>query len=349
VAVGVGVVLARATRRRRLEPSRDRDRRLGLRPGEPPTQGLQRMALGQIDLAIDALEGTGAGEAPSANAVHETRKALKRLRALLRLLRNELGEAVFTRDDDAIRHIARHLSDARDAEVMLATLDALMQRHPSKLGRRKGVRTLRKSLLAEHHRIERQTLGSSAARAQVLAQLRALRESVAAWRLPDSDSTTRTEVGLLEIYAQGRKRLRRAGRKRGKDVRAMHHWRKRVKDLRYAAEMLERRPRSRGSKRGRDARLHQVAARADALAETLGEDHDLAVLAERVRAASKRSKRSGHARKRHSRPQPIGRTTRRTLLKLIARRRRKLRSRALRDGERLYRRGPRKLLRQGRR
>jgi len=56
------------------------------------------------------------------------------------------------------------------------------------------------------------------------------------------------------------------------------------------------------------------------------------VLAERVRADAKPR---NNRRKKSRRP---GRATRKTLLKLIARRRRKLRKQALRDGERLYRR-----------
>ena len=123
-------------------------------------------------------------------------------------------------------------------------------------------------------------------------------------------------------------------------MRAMHLWRKRVKDLRYVAEMLERRQQSQKKRHGRSARLHRLADRADTLAEVLGEDHDLAVLAARVHAEAKSGK---HARKKSKR---IGRTTRKALLKQIARRRRKLRRRALREGEHLYRRSPKKFVRQ---
>ncbi len=340
VAVGVAVVLARATRERRAQPLTDRDRQLGLKPDETPIQGLRRMALGQVDLAIEELAGANTGRKRGKKAVHETRKALKRLRALLRLLRRELGEDAFAREDAAMRDIARRLSGARDAEVMLATLDALVERHPRKLARRKGVRRLRRVLLAEHERMERQTLGDGAALEHVLTQLRDLRVRVAAWPLRDHDAKRLVDAGLRDLYAQGRRRFRRAERKRGKDMRAMHLWRKRVKDLRYAAEMLERRSQSQRKRRGRSARLHRVADRADTLAEVLGEDHDLAVLAERIRAEAKPGKR---ARKKSKR---IGRATRKALLKQIARRRRKLRRRALREGERLYRRGPKRFVRE---
>jgi CHAD domain-containing protein len=110
----------------------------------------------------------------------------------------------------------------------------------------------------------------------------------------------------------------------------MHEWRKRVKDLRYVTEMLA----SRGKTAGKDdQRLRGVASRADALGELLGDEHDLAVLAQWIRQNGKR---------RRTR---VGRKTRRTLLKLIERRRRELRRRALRDGERLYRDSPKQFLR----
>jgi len=338
--VGVAVVLARATRERLTQPLPDLDRRLGLKPDETLAHGLQRMALGQVDLALEQLAGASAGEKRAEKAVHETRKALKRLRALLRLLRRELGEDAFAREDAAVRDIARQLSGARDAEVMLATLDALIERHPRKLARRKGVRRLRRALLAEHERTEHQTLGDGAALEHVLTELRDLRVRVVAWPLRDRDATRQVDAGLRDLYAQGRKRYRRAERTRGKDIHAMHLWRKRVKDLRYVAEMLERGSKSQKKRRGRSAHLHRLADRADTLAEVLGEDHDLAVLAERVRAQAKPGNR---ARKKSKR---VGRATRKALLKQIARRRRKLRRQALREGERLYRRGPKRFVRE---
>jgi CHAD domain-containing protein len=103
-------------------------------------------------------------------------------------------------------------------------------------------------------------------------------------------------------------------------MRTLHEWRKRVKDLRYVAEMLG---------------AHKVAKRADELGELLGEEHDLAVLAQRVRREAKAGRASGAP----------GRRARKRLLKLIASRRRKLRKRALRDGERLYGRKPARFVR----
>ena len=341
VALGMGVALAKAERERRAGRTRlAAERQFGLLPGEPLHEGLRRIALGQLDLAIELLGGAN-GSAPDEKAVHETRKALKRLRALMRLLERELGEEAYARESAALRSTGRRLAGARDAEVMVSTLEALLERHPRKLGRRRGLVKLRARLVAEREAATARTLGDAAMRWEVLAELRAIRARVAAWRLTEARGMRLVEPGLARLYRQGRRRHGRATRGRSDRGRALHEWRKRVKDLRYAAEILDRRDpaarrgRGRGRARGKDARLiGELARSADRLGEALGEEHDLAVLAERVRVQSRRG--AGAAR--------LGRRSRRAALKTIARRRRALRSRTLREGARLYRRSPKRFV-----
>jgi CHAD domain-containing protein len=328
MAVGVGVALARAGQERRSVRQRRRDRRLGLAPGEPLADALERMAAGQAELVLELFS---ADATPDARTVHETRKALKRLRALLRLLEHRLGEDAYARESTALRHAARQLSDARDAEVILNTLDGLIARHPRALGRRTGVRRLRARLAHERAHTERLTLGQPATRTAVIHELSAFRDGIAAWKLPERPGIGLVERDLRRLYSQGLERHKHVLRGKGDQVQAMHEWRKRVKDLRYAAEMLQRR----GSQKRRrsDKRLRELAKRADALGELLGEDHDLAVLAQHLRAGR-------HAGRRDT--WHTTRKTRKALLKAIAKRRRRLRKRALRDGARLYRRSPKR-------
>ncbi len=355
VAVGVGVALAKAEHERRTaRERRAADRQFALLPGERPGDGLRRMALGQLDLALGLLGGED-GIAPDEEAVHETRKALKRLRAMVRLVQYELGAQAFARESTALREAGRRLAGARDAEVMVATLDGLLERHPRKLGQRGGIRKLRTRLVWERERAEERTLGEEAIRSEVISELRAVRWRISGWRLPDREGIQWLEPGLKHLYGQGRRRYRRAARGRGDRGRALHEWRKRVKDLRYAAEMLDRgepagasgkahrRKRKRGRRRRRRdepsgaQHMRKLARRADELAETLGEEHDLALLSERVSA------RRGPSTNVH-----LGRGARKVLLRQIARRRRELRRRALRDGARLYRRRPKRFVRRER-
>jgi CHAD domain-containing protein len=339
VALGLGVSIARLARERRAK----RSRQLGLRPGEPLGGALQRMALEQLDLTLEVL--SDGGGPPSEKAVHETRKALKRLRALLRMLEPELDPNAYAREDAALRDAGRRLAGARDTEVMLATLDGLVEHGRGKLSGRGGVIRLRAALLAEREAARRDTLGDPAARTHVLAELRACRVRVAAWQLPERSQLQLVEAGLVRLYRKGEKRRRRAAAAKRGDMHKLHEWRKRVKDLRYVAEMLrpldERRQRSapkgkRARKRVARARkdaawLARMARRADKLGELLGEDHDLAVLARLIEADTP-----------GARP---GKKTRRTLLKLIAKQRAKLRKQALEDGAVLYAPSPKQLMR----
>ena len=350
-ALSVGLAVAIAERDRRAERARrTRDRKLSLLPGEPPVQGLRRVLLGQLDLAIELLAAQNSSM-PTAEAVHETRKALKRLRTLVKLLEDELGAQAAAREQALLRDAGRRLAGARDAEVMVSTLEALLQRHPRKLAHRAGVSRLRGRLLAEREQATVRLLGDHAVRAQVLSDLRGARARMAAWTPAAREGIQSLEPALKRLYGQGRRRHLRASQGRRDRVAAMHRWRKSVKDLRYAAEALSRsdpaaesrttaaaarvmaRAGRRSSKRNAPDLIPKLARRADRLGEMLGEEHDLVVLAERVRA-------EGHG---------CGRGTRRALLKLIDRRRKRLRRRALQDGARLYGRRPKQLLRRVRR
>ncbi|HWX75372.1 MAG TPA: CHAD domain-containing protein, partial [Solirubrobacteraceae bacterium] len=332
-ALRVGVAAAMAERdRRAAESRRRRARQFALLPGEPPPQGLRRMILSQFDVAVELL-GADNGAMPTAEAVHETRKTLKRLRTLMRLLEGELGAEATAREQLLLREAGRRLAGARDAEVILGTLEALQRRHPRKLARRRGVARLHQQLLAERERATGRLLGDEAARAQVIADLRAARMRIAAWAPSEAVGLGSLEPALRRIYGEGRRRQVRAQRRRKRRAVEMHRWRKRVKDLRYASEALSHRDpdaemhagatalkalapnRKQRPTREQPQPIPKLARRADALGELLGEEHDLFLLAQRVREGGR-----------------WGRGTRRELLKLIERRRRRLTKRALRDG-----------------
>jgi CHAD domain-containing protein len=336
-AVGLGMALAKGS----LRPPGGRRprRRLGLEADERLPEGLRRMAIEQADVALAQIAGAEGGGARK--AVHETRKAIKRLRTIVRLLEGELGAEACAREQATLRAVAEHLAGARDAEVMLDTLDALLARQPRKLGGRPGVARLRRNLVAERDAAELRMLAPRN-RMLVADELRLFRARALAWELAPRPGIGAIEEGLFRVYRQGRRRKRRAGSSRGGRMHTMHQWRKRVKDLRYAAEalrraepapaLLSRLPGKRRKRISSEARwMRRLAKRADELAELLGEEHDLAVF--------------GAWLTDHGKAAGASRATRRRLHKQIVRRRRKLRRSALRDGRRLYARKPRAFLR----
>jgi CHAD domain-containing protein len=229
---------------------------------------------------------------------------------VLRLASRDVGGGEFERADGMLRNAGLQLAGAREAEVMLATLDSLIARHPRKLTRVPAVVTLRAQLLDERERATGELLGESPLRGEVLTRLREVRAEVAGWHLAADGGVDALEAGLRHTYRQGRRRLRRVASGRRGGLRERHEWRKRTKRLRYGAQVLG---------------LERLARHADELAELLGEERDLALLARRI-----------------ERDRPGGKSDRRMLLKRIERRRRKLRKRALARGRRLYRRTPAK-------
>src|SRR4051812_47783318 len=126
-AAGIGVAAAAAagiglTRHRRSARSAAGvSRAYRLEPGEALTGEVRRAALGQLEIAREDLRNASGNELP--HAVHETRKRLKRLRALLRLVRPAIGEGVYARVNAAFRDTAKRLAAARDAKVLADTLD----------------------------------------------------------------------------------------------------------------------------------------------------------------------------------------------------------------------------------
>jgi CHAD domain-containing protein len=232
-----------------------------LKKGEPVPEGIARIARGRIDHAIDALSGDS-GDDPE-EAVHEARKDMKKLRALLRLARGELGEKVFRRESDCFRDAARELAGVRDADVMLATLTDLEERYPEELPA-DAAGGLRQALDAHRLRAAGGARGQAAETAT--AMLTEARGRVADWPL-ERDGFDPLADGLRRTYRRGRRDWRAATE--DPSAENLHEWRKRVKDLWYHCSILER---------SWKPVMSALAGEAHELSDRLGDDHDLAVL-----------------------------------------------------------------------
>jgi CHAD domain-containing protein len=186
--------------------------------------------------------------------VHEARKDMKKLRALLRLLRAELGDELYRAENARFRDAARSLSGVRDADVMLATLESLDSGAPAEL--REALEAHRRSLEA-----------AGAPREDAIGALEEARGGVEEWPL-ERDGFDVVGPGLRREYRRGRRALRAVEAERTDEN--LHEWRKRVKDLWYHLTLLgDVWP----------ATMKALGDEAHALSDRLGEDHDLAVLA----------------------------------------------------------------------
>ena len=236
-----------------------------LHAGETAGAGIKRVLAGQVDDAIDHLRGE-AGTEP-AEAVHEARKDVKKIRSALRLVRDAIGDDLWRRENEHYRDVARKLSSFRDAEILVEALDGLGERFgPSARDRFDAFRgQLEEEKRAAHDdgSVERAMVGAA-------AELAAGRSRIDVLPL-DGDGWDLLGPGLHRSYRRGRKRLRAVEEEAS--VTNLHELRKRVKDLWCQLRLIA------------DADREMLGSLADQthdLSDHLGDDHDLALLREQV-------------------------------------------------------------------
>ncbi|HEX7298095.1 MAG TPA: CHAD domain-containing protein [Solirubrobacteraceae bacterium] len=269
VASGGALAAGKLVRDRAAERAQRRRTRYRLRPDDGAADGIRRVARGQLELASDRL--THSARKEIGEAIHEARKSLKRLRAVVRLARDPLGDDVYRGENRTYRDAGRGLSDVRDAQVIREALDALTERYRDELpeGAFAG---LRASLDAEAAAAHERVRDDGAATDDLVATLDAARHRVATWPLPEDGGWGTLAPGFERIYRRGRRALRAA--RRDPSTENLHELRKRAKDLWHAAQVL----------RAADPkRLKRLGRRAHALSDRLGDDHDLAVLLDAAR------------------------------------------------------------------
>ena len=297
-----------------LPGSRDQpDRAYRLRDDEHVPDGIRRIARGQLELARDEL--SGAPPRKQAEAVHATRKRLKRLRATVRLARDAVGEKTYEHENSAFRTTARRLAAGRDAQVLLETVEELNERFAEELPER-ATDALRDRLEQERDDANPSGRDDEGVDA-VLEALRSAHSRTAAWTFADDDFGA-LRPGLRRIYRRGRKRMRAAVD--DPTPENLHEWRKRVKDLWHATQIV---------RAARPKRLKRFAKRAHKLADLLGDGHDLAMLRDYAEAHPELFERSDD---------------REALLAIIDRRSGALRDEALERGRELYDRSPKRFV-----
>jgi CHAD domain-containing protein len=243
-------------------------RKYRFRDDYPLAEEIRRVAAGRAEHALEALQDDLRDE-PEA-AVHTARKDLKKLRSLLRLVRPNLGDGAYDAANDELREAGRAMGGIRDADVMLETLESLAN-EDEELQDADSAARLRADLLDRRARAHH---GAGLDRAAEDATQRVERVAGTFGDWP-GDLTEAVGPGLVRAYRRGRKRGREA--EDDPSTERLHEWRKRVKDHWYQLRLI------------RDAWPETLAAQADEahrLADLLGDDHDLAILAGEVEDAT---------------------------------------------------------------
>jgi CHAD domain-containing protein len=211
---------------------------------------------GELADAIASLSVTDPEQRP--DAIHDARKRIKKARSALRMVRSALGRRTARRLNDELRAIAASLSDRRDADVLVETVDGLHERFAGQVPAA--------TFEALRARLAVQTgADGEDDSADQIARLERVRERLAAANFERVRWST-VGFGMERAYRRGRTGYAAAGKA---GTEELHQWRKRAKDLWYHHRLIE------------DANPHVVKAyakEAHELSDLLGNDHDLAVL-----------------------------------------------------------------------
>lgn len=219
---------------------------------QKPGPSLREVLLGFADAMREDIEKIGE-DTPT--RIHDIRVGTKKIRALLRLAGDLVAEEDGKRYGEILREIRTAFAGSRDQEVMRIRLEELFPLEQAAAA---------VTLLGLT--VEGETPQPETARPAELA--RELRERLDVLRLD-----LITSQDLAENTGTAYRRARKLFQKNRKAPHneLMHDWRKRTKDVCYHAIALSSLKPAR-----------KLAGPLDALAETLGEYHDLALLEERA-------------------------------------------------------------------
>lgn len=251
------------------------------RSGSGPRKSLtssraQHELMKHVVAAAECLETT---DRERDHAIHAARKAIKRARALLRLMRGTIGEARFKRENQALRDAARPLTGLRDARVLLDTLEQIAWK--SAVRATPGYVQMHAAL---HRSVTRSANVSERSLARSRHSLRTSVSRIRRWRL-GRDGAQLQYASLRRAYKRARRACARATASR--TVSELHEWRKQVKYLWHILQFLER---------PANAELRETSSHMHELSDQLGDHHDLCLLLKRVERA-RRSNKNRHSLK----------------------------------------------------
>ena len=200
-------------------------------------------------------------------SIHESRKSMKRIRAVLRMIRDEIGYSSYYRENTFYRDLSRKLSEIRNFEVLSGSIKNLQEDLSNTIPA--DVFAL---LEEELGRQRNMVMGGQAGLSQLLKEI-AGKVEIARDRIYDfpirHNDFRAFEGGLFRMYSQGKRYLRKV--KKNPSPIQLHDLRKRMKYFGYQVEILQ--PIFPGPMRAYASTLETVA-------ENLGIYHDLQVLQE---------------------------------------------------------------------
>ena len=220
------------------------------------TTELEKLVHSEFQTAIKELDQPK----PGADAIHEARKSLKKIRAVLRLLRNPLGHD-YGPANRRLRDVAHRLASLRDVDATSETLRALHHRYPTVIT--PGVTRAVAHGLRPRKRQARAKAGPVVRRAT--GMLRRSRHSTPR-RIRRVQGFSAVRAGVKRGYRRARGSMDEVSL--NSDFTQFHAWRRGVKDHWYHVRLFE----------GLHPTPRSRARTLKRLETWLGDDHNLGML-----------------------------------------------------------------------
>ena len=162
-------------------------------------------------------------------AVHDIRKRLKKLRALARLVRDEMGEENYKSINIYYRDLGRELSDFRDLTAHMETIETLRDRYGNYLYVN-FFNSVIKEIEKERDEMEKQLKADNFFSDYLVSQLEYAQKDLTKWPVSSNEINV-ILPGVERVYRRGKNALNNAYKDPTKEN--FHEWRKRVKYLWY--------------------------------------------------------------------------------------------------------------------
>jgi CHAD domain-containing protein len=230
---------------------------------EQVPDGLRRVAKEQLRSISKRLSRRAR---PSDTAIHQARKNVKKVRAILEVVGGDRGRGL-GKSSKRLQAINKRLSVLRDAHAMVETLRKLRSHDRKAVKARVFARASRH--LVAHKRAAMKAASRKGMWRDLVRSARTIRRGVKRWE-PVHRRFGALAEGIRAAHRRGRKAMARARkRQRASDF---HEWRKEMKVLWYELRLVE----AAGPRIRRDAgALHRAES-------WLGDEHNLAVLCDEL-------------------------------------------------------------------
>lgn len=237
-----------------------------IREQQPIPDEILRIWTEEVEFSIQQLEKQRQIEL----GIHQARKSMKRIRALLRMVRDPLGRKKFAKANLAYRDAGRIVSGVRDLTAMQEVLEKLRIRYNRKV-LHAGIDATISGLDDWINTAKNEMRYQEDIRVEAIGILNASLQKRKAWKR-GQDQFDWIESSIQTTYLRGWEAFRVAKKK--PKALLLHEWRKEVKYLWHQLQLL------RGSW---PEMMDPWSEELHRLATLLGDEHDLVVLRDHIR------------------------------------------------------------------